>query len=71
MPFDAMLPEPWCQEPCEPYFWREEHHGVYTVADLATIPTRTRPLPNQAEQDIITRDLLKQATGFPNLRPHV
>jgi hypothetical protein len=53
------------------YFWREEHYGVYTVADLATVPTRTRPLRNQAEQDIITRDLLKQVTGFPNLRPHV
>jgi hypothetical protein len=53
------------------YFWREENHGVSTVADLATVPTRARPLRNQAEQDIITRDLLNQVTGFPNLRPHV
>jgi hypothetical protein len=49
--------------PLRSYFWREEYHGVYTVADLGTVPTRTRPLRNQAEQDIITRDLLKQVAG--------
>jgi hypothetical protein len=53
------------------YFWREENHGIYAVADLATVPTHTRPLRNQAEQDLITRDLLNQVTSFPNLRPHV
>ncbi|HWE86323.1 MAG TPA: hypothetical protein VG267_15375 [Terracidiphilus sp.] len=53
------------------YFRRAENDGIQTVADLATIPTCQRPLHNQAEQDIITRDLLNQVTGFPNLRPHV
>ena len=53
------------------YFRRAENDSIYTVADLATVPTRNRSLRNQAEQDIITRDLLNQVTGFPNLRPHV
>jgi hypothetical protein len=53
------------------YFRREEYDGVFTVADFATVPTRNRPLRNQAEQEIITRDLLNQVTGFPKLRPHV
>jgi hypothetical protein len=53
------------------YFKRSENDGIQTVADLATIPICKRPLRNQAEQDIITRDLLNQVTGFPNLRPHV
>ena len=53
------------------YFRREEYDGVCTVADFAKVPTRKMPLRNQAEQEIITRDLLKQVTGFPNLRPRV
>jgi hypothetical protein len=53
------------------YFRRAENDGIQTVADLATIPTCKTPLRNQAEQDIITRDLLNQVTGFRNLRPHV
>jgi hypothetical protein len=53
------------------YFRRDEYDGVFTVADFATVPTRKKPLRNQAEQEIITRDLLNQVTGFPNLRPHV
>jgi hypothetical protein len=53
------------------YFRREEYDGVFTVADFATVPTRKRPFRNQSEQEIITRDLLNQVTGFPNLRPHV
>ncbi|MGD0941691.1 MAG: hypothetical protein ABR905_18495 [Terracidiphilus sp.] len=53
------------------YFRREEYDGVCTVADFAKVPTRNMPLRNQAEQEIITRDLLHQVTGFPNLRPHV
>jgi hypothetical protein len=53
------------------YFRREENASLSTVADLATVPTRTRPHRNQAEQDIITRELLNQVTGYANLRPHV
>jgi hypothetical protein len=53
------------------YFLREENHGIYAVADLAVVPTRPRPIRNQAEQALITRDLLDQVTSFPNLRPHV
>jgi len=53
------------------YFKREENASVCTLADLATVPTRTRPHRNEAEQDIITRELLNQVTSFPNLRPHV
>jgi hypothetical protein len=53
------------------YFRRAENDSIYTVADLATVPTRNRPLRNQAEQDMITRDLLHHVTGFQNLRPHV
>ena len=53
------------------YFRREEYDGVFTVADFGTVPTRKRPFRNQSEQEIITRDLLNQVTGFPNLRPHV
>jgi hypothetical protein len=26
------------------YFWREEHSSIYTLADVAAFPTRTRPL---------------------------
>jgi len=51
------------------YFRREEYDGVFTVADFATVPTRKGPFRNQSEQEIITRDLLNQVTGFPNLRP--
>jgi hypothetical protein len=53
------------------YFKRAENDGIQTVADLAMISTCNRPLSNQAEQDIITRDLLNQVTSFPKLRPHV
>lgn len=53
------------------YFRREENDGVSTVADLAMVHRRTRPCRNQAEQDVITRELLNQVTAFPNLRPHV
>jgi hypothetical protein len=53
------------------YFRREESNGVCTVADCAKVPTRKMPLRNQAEEEIIIRDLLHQVTGFPNLRPRV
>jgi hypothetical protein len=53
------------------YFSREENGSIHTVADLATLPTRVGPFRNQAEEDAITRDLLNQVTGFPNLRPQV
>jgi hypothetical protein len=53
------------------YFKREENHSIGAVADLPTVPTRNRAFRNQAEQDIITQDLLNQVTNFPNLRPHV
>jgi hypothetical protein len=53
------------------YFRRQENDGVCALADFATVPTRTRPLRNQAEQEVITRELLNQVTSFPNLRPHV
>jgi hypothetical protein len=29
------------------YFWREEYYSIYTLADLAACPTRTRPLQQQ------------------------
>jgi hypothetical protein len=53
------------------YFMREENYGVRTVANLAVIPTRKRPLRNPVEQHIITRELLDQVISFPHLRPQV
>ena len=53
------------------YFRREENASLHTFADLTKVPIRTRPHRDQAERDMITRDLLNQVTGFANLRPHV
>jgi len=53
------------------YFKREENDGIRAVADLAALPIHIKAHNNQAEQDIIARDLLDQVTGFQNLRPDV
>jgi hypothetical protein len=53
------------------YFKREENVGVRPVANLATIRTPKKPLRNQVEQNIITRELLNQIISFPHLRPAV
>jgi len=53
------------------YFKREENDGIRAVADLAALPIHIKAHNNQAEQDIIARELLDQVTGFPNLRPDV
>jgi hypothetical protein len=50
------------------YFMRKENDEVRSVANLATVPTRRRPLRNKVEQDLITRELLDQVTNFPHLR---
>jgi len=52
-------------------FKREENDGIRTVADLSVLPIHIKAHNNQAEQDIIARELLDQVTGFPNLRPDV
>jgi hypothetical protein len=51
------------------YFGRGENSAVRAVADLAQIPVRTLRKRNQAEQDIITRELLDQITTLPHLTP--
>ena len=53
------------------YFKREENVGVRPVANLATIRTPKKPLRNQVEQNIITREVLNQVLSFPHLRPAV
>ncbi len=53
------------------YFMRKENDDVRSVANLATMPTPTRPFRNKIEQDIITRELLDQVSSFPHLRPQV
>src|SRR3974377_2470394 len=50
------------------YFMREENDRVRCVANLATSPSRKRPLRNKVEQDVITHELLRQVTTFPHLR---
>ena len=50
------------------YFMREENDAVRTVANLATASSRKRPFRNKVEQDVITRELLRQVTNFPHLR---
>jgi hypothetical protein len=53
------------------YFLREENRGVCAVNDLTMVANGTRSIRNQAEEDIITRDLLNRVTSFPELRPQV
>ena len=50
------------------YFMREENDGVRAVADPATASSRKRPIRNKVEQDVITRELLRQVMNFPHLR---
>jgi len=50
------------------YFMRGENDGVRAVANLASVPTRKRPFRNNVEQDVITRELLRQVINFPHLR---
>jgi hypothetical protein len=47
------------------YFKREENDSIRAVADLAALPIHIKARNNQAEQDIIARDLLDQVTGLP------
>jgi len=49
------------------YFMRQEYEGVRCVGNVATIPTRKKPVRNTVERDIITRELLEQVTSFPHL----
>jgi len=50
------------------YFMREENDSVRAVANPATASSRKRPIRNKVEQDVITRELLRQVTNFPHLR---
>ncbi|MGB8887184.1 MAG: hypothetical protein WCC87_10705 [Candidatus Korobacteraceae bacterium] len=50
------------------YFMREENDGVRAVANPATASSRKRPIRNKVEQDVITRELLRQVMNFPHLR---
>ena len=50
------------------YFMREENDGVRPVANLATVSSHKRPFRNNVEQDVITRELLRQVINFPHLR---
>jgi len=53
------------------YFRREENPAMRPAGHVETIRTRKRLLPSMMERDIIARDLLKQVTNYPNLRPQV
>jgi len=50
------------------YFMREEYDSVRAVANVSTVSTGNRPFRNKVEQDVITRELLRQVTNFPHLR---
>jgi hypothetical protein len=50
------------------YFMRDENDSVRAVANLATVSSRKRPIRNKFEQDVITRELLRQVINFPQLR---
>jgi hypothetical protein len=50
------------------YFMREENDGVRAVANPANASSRKRPIRNKVEQDVITRELLRQVMNFPHLR---
>jgi hypothetical protein len=50
------------------YFMREENDSVRAVADPATATSYKKPFRNKAEQDVITRELLRQVINFPHLR---
>ena len=69
MPFGRHVSRALLRGALRSYFWREEHYSIYTLADLAASPPAHGRFRNQAEQGILTRDLLKQVTGFPNFRP--
>jgi hypothetical protein len=48
------------------YFKREENDGIRAVADLSALPIHIKAHNNQAEQDIIARDLLDQVYAGSN-----
>jgi hypothetical protein len=50
------------------FFMREENDSVRTVADPETATSCKRPFRNKVEQDVITRELLRQVVTFPHLR---
>jgi len=50
------------------YFMREENDSVRPTADVATVSCRKRPFRNKVEEDVISRELLRQVINFPHLR---
>lgn len=53
------------------YFRRGENHGIRTAADLSVFATAKRPSRNEAEDEIITWELLDRVTTCSQLRPPV
>jgi hypothetical protein len=53
------------------YFRRGENDGIRAAADLTAFVVPKRPSRNEAEDEIITWELLDQVTTFPQLRPPV
>ena len=53
------------------YFRRGENDGIRAAADLTAFAVPKRPSRNEAEDEIITWELLDQVTTFPQLRPPV
>ncbi len=47
---------------------REENDSIRAAANVATASSRKKPIRNKVEQDVITRELLKQVMNFPQLR---
>src|SRR5262249_49278231 len=50
------------------YFMREENDSVRPVANLPAAHISNRPVRNKVDQDMITRELLREVTSFPHLR---
>lgn len=53
------------------YFRRGENDGIRAADDLTAFAVPKRPSRNEAEDEIITWELLDQVTTFPQLRPPV
>jgi hypothetical protein len=53
------------------YFRRSENDSIRADADLTVFAIATKPSRNEAEDEIITWELLDMVTTFPQLRPPV
>ena len=71
MLFDATCYGPWQSEQSALTFRRGENDGIRAAADLTAFAVPKRPSRNEAEDEIITWELLDQVTTFPQLRPPV